>query len=133
MDNRPRTRQSKWPLNTCRTCGGDWFREAEYYEFRREESLGPYWPTGADLVGRISIGPKPLLICLCGSPRTPSIGGIRGGHTPNAELRNSWRTASGLSSICTALTMAIRCARRGPATGHPGGREGSGGSAPECG
>jgi nucleoid DNA-binding protein len=74
------------PLNTCRTCGGDWFREADYYEFLREESVGPFWPTWPDLVGQISPGPMTLLVCLCGAPLTPSIGGVRGGRTPNLEL-----------------------------------------------
>jgi nucleoid DNA-binding protein len=27
-----------------------------------------------------------LLVCLCGAPLTPSIGGVRGGRTPNVEL-----------------------------------------------
>jgi nucleoid DNA-binding protein len=75
----------KIPLNICQDCGGDWFREADYYEFLREESLSS-WPTWPDLVGQINRGPMTLLVCLCGTPRAPSIGGVRGGRTPNVEL-----------------------------------------------
>ena len=74
------------PLNTCPTCGGNWFREADYYEFLREESLGLSWPTWPELVGQISMAPMPLLVCLCGAPRYPSLGGIRGGRTSNLQL-----------------------------------------------
>jgi nucleoid DNA-binding protein len=73
------------PLKACPACGGNWFREADYYRFLREESLRgrPTWP---DLVGQISLSPMPLLVCLCGAPLSPSIGGVRGGLTPNLEL-----------------------------------------------
>jgi nucleoid DNA-binding protein len=73
------------PLNICPACGGDWFREADYYEVFREESVRPSWPP-PDLVGQISMGPMTLLVCLCGTPLKPSIGGLRGGRTPNVEL-----------------------------------------------
>jgi nucleoid DNA-binding protein len=72
------------PLKTCPDCAGDWFREADYYAFLREESLG--WRTGPDLVGQLSLAPMPLLVCLCGAPLKPEIGGVRGGRTANLEL-----------------------------------------------
>jgi len=74
------------PLKTCPACGGDWFREADYYEFFREESVGSSWPTWPDLVGQISPGPMSLAVCLCGTPLKPEIGGVRGGRTANLEL-----------------------------------------------
>src|ERR1017187_2129218 len=55
-------------------------------KFLREESLGsmrPGWPV---LVGQLSIGVMTSLVCLCGSPLAPRIGGVRGGHTFNTEL-----------------------------------------------
>jgi nucleoid DNA-binding protein len=74
------------PLNICLACGGNWFREVDCYRFLREESVGSFWPGWPDLVGRISPGPMTLLVCLCGTPLAPSIGGVRGGRTPNVEL-----------------------------------------------
>jgi hypothetical protein len=56
-------------------CGADWFREADYYEFLREELLGYSWPTWPDLVGQAGPQAKPLLVCLCGSPQPHLIGG----------------------------------------------------------
>ena len=56
-------------------CGGDWFREADYYEFLREELLGYSWPTWPDLVGQASQEAKTLLVCLCGTPQPHVIGG----------------------------------------------------------
>jgi nucleoid DNA-binding protein len=76
----------KMLLNTCPACGGDWFREADYYRFLREESLGFFWPTWPNLVGQLSPPPMPLLICLCGTPLRPSIAGVRRGRTLTLEL-----------------------------------------------
>ena len=73
-------------MNVCPACGGDWFRQADPYEFLREETLGYFWPTWPDLVGQLSTGVMTLLVCLCGSPLTPRIGGVRGGDTFNQEL-----------------------------------------------
>lgn len=53
-------------------CGGDWFREGDFYEVHCDEAER-----------RISKGPLTVGICLCGSPWKPSIGGLRGGKTPN--------------------------------------------------
>jgi hypothetical protein len=72
-----------FPRRICEACGGDWFREATFYEFRREE-LVRYWPT-PDLVGQITMVPKTIGICLCGRPWSPLIGGLHGGPT-HAEL-----------------------------------------------
>jgi hypothetical protein len=84
--NSPINRMREIPLKTCPDCGGDWFREADYYRFAREETVGLFWPTGPDLVGQLSLAPMPLLVCLCGAPLKPEIGGVRGGRTANLEL-----------------------------------------------
>ena len=44
------------------------------------------WPTWPNLVGQLTQGPVTLLVCLCGTPLRPEIGGARGGRTPNLEL-----------------------------------------------
>jgi hypothetical protein len=84
MGNPRPGRVKEFPLRICEACGGDWFREATFYEFRREE-LVRYWPT-AELVGQISLGPMTIGVCLCGRPWSPLIGGVHGGYTPNAEV-----------------------------------------------
>ena len=40
----------------------------------------------ARLAGQFSTGAMTLLVCLCGSPLAPDIGGVRSGHTFNTEL-----------------------------------------------
>jgi hypothetical protein len=65
------------PLMTCLACRGTWFRQADYYQFLPEESIGGYWTTGPDLVGKNSIIPMTIAVCLCGTPQTPNIGGVR--------------------------------------------------------
>jgi nucleoid DNA-binding protein len=67
---------------TCLACGGEWFREADYYAFLSEES----WPTWPNLTGQDSIIQMTVCVCLCGTPLDPEIGGLRGGRTPNREL-----------------------------------------------
>ena len=73
-------------MKVCPACGGDWFREADYHQFLREESLGSMWPTWPALVGQLSKGIMTLLVCLCGSPLPPQTGGVRGGYLFNSEL-----------------------------------------------
>src|ERR1035438_965534 len=86
MDNPPTELRPRGPLNVCPACGGDWFRQVNSYEFQREETLGYFQETWPLLVGRLSKGVMTLLVCLCGSPLTPRIGGVRGGDTFNREL-----------------------------------------------
>src|SRR5579864_8158065 len=74
------------PLKTCPACGGDWFREADFAAFIPEERLGGSWPTWPDMVGLIDESSTRQLVCLCGRPMSPNIGGLRGGRTPNFEL-----------------------------------------------
>jgi nucleoid DNA-binding protein len=74
------------PLKTCPACGGDWFREADYYRFLREERVNSICPTWPNMVGQLSMAPMTLLVCLCGTPLRPEIGGVRGGYTSNREL-----------------------------------------------
>jgi hypothetical protein len=69
MNDLPGRRMRELPLKSCLVCGGDWFREADYYEFLREELLGYSWPTWPTLVGQASPQAKPLLVCLCGAPQ----------------------------------------------------------------
>jgi hypothetical protein len=98
---------TEFPLRICQACGGNWFRAASFYEFQREELVG-IWRT-PDLVGRISPSPMTIGVCLCGSPWSPSIGGVHGGHTPNAELNkfmSSLEQAQDPHSGEAALQMA---------------------------
>ena len=86
MNNLSTEPRPRGPWNVFPVCGGDWFREADPYEFLREVTLGSMWPTWRALVGQLSIQPMTLLVCLCGSPLAPRIGGVPGGHTFNSEL-----------------------------------------------
>lgn len=74
----------------CSACGGQWFREATFYGFLREEYLR-IWEGFPDLVGQATLVPMTVGVCLCGTPLTPLIGGLRGGWTPNRELNRFLR------------------------------------------
>ena len=63
---------------TCSACGGEWFREADYYPFRPEKDLVT-WPGWPELIGRASVARMTVGVCLCGTPLDPLIGGLRGG------------------------------------------------------
>ena len=76
----------KAALKTCSACGGTWFRQADFFQFLREETLGGSWPTWPDLVGQASAMSMGIAVCLCGTPQLPNLGGLRGGRTPNAEI-----------------------------------------------
>jgi len=73
------------PVARCQACGGEWFRQATYYAFLREESLGRSWDTWPDLTGQDSVIPMTVGVCLCGLPLEPLIGAERGG-TGGREL-----------------------------------------------
>jgi nucleoid DNA-binding protein len=64
------------PLQTCAACGSTWFREATFYQ--RQDSSAGETPTTLML--------QTILVCLCGAPVPPRLGGGRGGWTPNLEL-----------------------------------------------
>jgi hypothetical protein len=74
------------PLKACPACGGDWFREIDFAAFIPEERLRGFWPTWPNLVGQIVESSVRRLVCLCGRPMSPDIGGLRGGRTPNFGL-----------------------------------------------
>src|SRR3954454_5023850 len=82
MPNRP---LPQFKPATCLACGGEWFSEASFYRFQREEFLS-MWPGWPDLTGQATVVPMMVAVCLCGAALKPSIGGLRGGYTPNAEL-----------------------------------------------
>ena len=84
MNDFPHHRTTEVPLKTCSACGGEWFREADYYAFFREDS-NPYCPNWPDLVGQASSTPMTVGVCLCGMPLKPLIGAERGG-TAGREL-----------------------------------------------
>jgi nucleoid DNA-binding protein len=65
-------------VKTCLACQGTWFREVTLHDFAS-------WQEGGELE-QISRMPMTILICLCGTPFRPPIGGVRGGRTPNHEL-----------------------------------------------
>jgi hypothetical protein len=111
-------RSRELPLARCLACDGYWFREADFYRFRREEYLGRFWDTWPELTGRLSTAPMTLLVCLCGSPLRPNLGGVRGGHTPNFEVG---RLFSGLKAAHRAIRQRhdafINPGRQGTPTG----------------
>jgi hypothetical protein len=82
----------KAPLKTCSACGGTWFRQADFFQFWREELLGGFWPTWPDLVGQLSRMPMGIAVCLCGTSQLPNLGGLRGGRTPNREISRLWES-----------------------------------------
>jgi nucleoid DNA-binding protein len=74
------------PLATCAACGSTWFRASDFYAFKPEQFLGPFWEGWPYLVGQDSMAPMTILICLCGTPLDPIISGMHGGYTPRKEL-----------------------------------------------
>jgi nucleoid DNA-binding protein len=76
---------SRIPVARCSACGGEWFREATYYAFLKENHV-VVCDGSPDLVGQDSITPMTVAVCLCGMPLEPLIGGVRSGHTLNWEL-----------------------------------------------
>ncbi len=91
MDRTKQDSMKQLPIKTCPYCGGTWFREVplDRYLPPDQQDLTRAWgsPTGA--IGRM---PMTVLVCLCGEPFRPPIGGIRGGHTPNAELSGFFKS-----------------------------------------
>ena len=74
----------KLPLKTCEACGGTWFREVNLDRFRpwNEGSAWGFEDPRACITGM----PMTVVVCLCGTPFRPRVGGVRGGHTPNVEI-----------------------------------------------
>ena len=87
------------PVRVCPACQGIWFREATLNAFGR----GPYG-AAPEPVSRM---PMTVLICLCGTPFRPPIGGLRGGRTPNLELSQflqNLNRAEGYQKSCHDLS-----------------------------
>ena len=61
------------PLQRCQACGSSWFREIEVQQY--SEIYADY---------RLS-APAWILVCLCGTPVRPNLGGVRAGRTPNLQ------------------------------------------------
>ena len=75
------------PINTCPACGGSWFREVTLHMRWKRKDLF-LLPVLSDA----SSMPMTVLVCLCGTPLRPQLGGVRGGHTPNAEINDFFRS-----------------------------------------
>src|SRR5450432_3841887 len=85
MDRTKQNPVRELPIKTCLACGGTWFREVILDQFQTEdkEDITLRWGYEG---GRISTLPMTVLVCLCGTPFCPPIGGVRGGNTPNLEI-----------------------------------------------
>ena len=92
------------PLRTCPTCGGNWFRLTDYYEFLLEQFL-PSRPTSAGLIGQISPGPIGLGVCLCGAPWTPELSREPGPLL--LRFLNSYMRASEVNDISHRATAEL--------------------------
>jgi nucleoid DNA-binding protein len=80
----PPTSGRRLPVDTCAACGGVYFRLVNVHAFEtkaRELVRGLGYEDQ-----HVSIMPMTLLICLCGAPLQPNIGGVRGGPTANHEI-----------------------------------------------
>lgn len=82
------------PLTICPACQGTWFREVTLNEFADRQV--PYQPVQIDSM------PMVILICLCGTPLSWSVGGIRGGRTPNYEISRFFRDLEGVERYLNA-------------------------------
>jgi len=93
------------PIQTCASCGGDWFRIVDFYEFLNEKDIR-MWPTWPLLTGQLSPGPLSIGICLCGMPWLPV---ISGSHNIHWTDENSW--TSNVSEIPRqkGLEQFLRC------------------------
>jgi nucleoid DNA-binding protein len=69
------------PLQTCPACGSTWFREATFHQ----------WPESS-AARSLTMMPQTMLVCFCGTPAAPRLGGIRGGRTPNKEVNEFVRS-----------------------------------------
>jgi len=80
-------------------CDGYW-READFYGFLREECVG-IWECWPELIGLATRMIMTIRVCLCGTPFWPTLGGVRGGHTPNAELHRLMESSSWARNVMT--------------------------------
>ena len=70
--------------HTCEHCGGTHFYQAEF----RQYAVGHYASSPGGDLHPIGGMPQVILICICGWPKSPNIGGIRGGRTASGEIAN---------------------------------------------
>lgn len=88
------------PKVTCQHCGSTWFREVPLDQFATLESTEPTSVMGLS-----------VLVCLCGTPARPNLGGLRGGRTPNVEIstfmNNFESTAAQMLTRETAESLLV--------------------------
>ena len=81
------------PVKRCAECGGTWFRviDVSLYASDEPRMTAVNWRGESEQISRM---PMRVLVCLCGAPLPPRLGGMRGGRTPNAELSSLFHSLS---------------------------------------
>ena len=68
--------------HVCDKCGSTHFHQAEF----RQYAVGHYSSSPGGDLHPLGGMPQSILICICGWPKSPNIGGIRGGRTATGEI-----------------------------------------------
>jgi hypothetical protein len=72
-------KQKQFPLKICAACGSDWFRKMSINRYSCAEKP-------------ISRGQMEVLVCICGTPFEPNIGGVPPSPTAEYELSAFWQS-----------------------------------------
>ena len=84
------------PVQVCRACGGTLFMEAALHSFPDEASAARRGQPDS-----ISVIPLSILICLCGTPLRPQVGGLHTGQI-QAELDRFFASFDSLQAYRTS-------------------------------
>lgn len=68
--------------HVCDQCGSTHFFQADF----RQYAVGHYASSPGGDLHPLGGMPQSILICICGWPKSPNIGGIRGGRTATGEI-----------------------------------------------
>ena len=68
--------------HVCEHCGGSHFAAVEF----RQYAVGHYASSPGGDLHAIGGMPQVIMVCICGWPKSPNIGGIRGGRTASGEV-----------------------------------------------
>ena len=68
--------------HVCDRCGSTHFAAVSYFQY----AVGHYSSAPGGDLHQIGDMPQTILVCICGEPKSPNIGGVRGGRTATAEI-----------------------------------------------
>jgi hypothetical protein len=89
--------------HVCDKCGSTHFTAVSYFQY----AVGHYSSAPGGDLHQIGEMPQTILVCICGEPKTPNIGGVRGGRTASGEIKGFLDSLKGAQAYRARLAEDV--------------------------